>query len=684
MGNKKFALKYIFCLLSIIVFGTNILAQNSDAWIIDTDKGAILVNFKKDQDPYVAQIGLPYFFDYGSGSMSSISSVDGQPVLFVTGSVLLNSNLDTVYKFHIYNTVYDICNVFDTLNGIFKVYKQIYESNLGYYFVVDSFSYNGADSISYLGTKKIKSSENNSTIIVVPKIDKKSNLLITANVDSQKVYSSLGEKLVWWSNNGISRVKIELSLNGEKIISTYSLSSFNRKTGKIELLWSIRDQINAFNRKYQFHNYLISDVAFSPNGRFTYTTEYLFEKSPIWEYKDTVMICQYDLKAGDADAIFASRTILYKGIGKYVTELKPTINGKIAFANSNYSRDYLGLIHNPNKKGNKCMLDTLGIYLLGGFYNYIRLPNNPIMPKREINLGRDTTICQGDSLFLNPKVYSSDSISWQNGDTVSNFWVKASGFYSIMVKDVWGTYYDTIKVNVRELPSLLISNDTSLCTLDSLELTATSNHKIIWGNGNETQSIKIKEFGNNTVKAIDSFGCMVSDSVRVSKLPMPISNLRDKVLCKEKEIALKAGPENQTYKWSTGEYTNVITVKTQGLYSVIIGLGKCLINDSAFVSLSEEDSCFSGLFFPNAFTPNNDGVSDVFKPIGLNAQISKFQIFSTTGQKVNESKNTDSSWDGTCKEKPCPIGVYVFHIEYTLNSDKNNTYFENGVVHLMR
>ncbi|MGY6561913.1 MAG: T9SS type B sorting domain-containing protein [Luteibaculaceae bacterium] len=52
------------------------------------------------------------------------------------------------------------------------------------------------------------------------------------------------------------------------------------------------------------------------------------------------------------------------------------------------------------------------------------------------------------------------------------------------------------------------------------------------------------------------------------------------------------------------------------------------------------------VFIPNAFTPNNDGVNDIFKPVVRGADIYHLEIFDRWGNKVFETRDTNRGWDG--------------------------------------
>jgi gliding motility-associated-like protein len=69
------------------------------------------------------------------------------------------------------------------------------------------------------------------------------------------------------------------------------------------------------------------------------------------------------------------------------------------------------------------------------------------------------------------------------------------------------------------------------------------------------------------------------------------------------------------------------------------------------------------VFFPNVFTPNNDGLNDIFFPKGLFIKTLKMEVFNSNGQKIFESAALGEGWDGTFQGKPMPVGVYIYHYE---------------------
>src|SRR6185295_6821646 len=75
--------------------------------------------------------------------------------------------------------------------------------------------------------------------------------------------------------------------------------------------------------------------------------------------------------------------------------------------------------------------------------------------------------------------------------------------------------------------------------------------------------------------------------------------------------------------------------------------------------------CECKTFIPNSFTPNNDYLNDVFKPIvECLSQNYKFKILDRFGKVIFNSTNKQDGWDGKIKNMPAPPGIYIWLLEY--------------------
>lgn len=85
---------------------------------------------------------------------------------------------------------------------------------------------------------------------------------------------------------------------------------------------------------------------------------------------------------------------------------------------------------------------------------------------------------------------------------------------------------------------------------------------------------------------------------------------------------------------------------------------------------------------PNAFSPNNDNLNDVFRvPIDSDIQLEEFSVFNRWGGLVFQNTDATKGWDGTLKGQPMPSGTYIYMIRARRN---NAIQLFKGTVQLVR
>lgn len=90
-------------------------------------------------------------------------------------------------------------------------------------------------------------------------------------------------------------------------------------------------------------------------------------------------------------------------------------------------------------------------------------------------------------------------------------------------------------------------------------------------------------------------------------------------------------------------------------------------------------------YTPNAFTPNDDGLNDVYKILvpGMPKKY-KLLIFNRYGQIVFESVKPNEGWDGYINGKAAELGVYYYLLETQCGSDVNESIIQKGELTLIR
>ncbi len=184
--------------------------------------------------------------------------------------------------------------------------------------------------------------------------------------------------------------------------------------------------------------------------------------------------------------------------------------------------------------------------------------------------------------------------------------------------------------------------------------------------------------GEYIIKVTDHYNCVAKDTVRLVVIPPPSANIPNDTIPFEQQFTLEATPGYFSYQWNTGDTTYYITGTEEGSYSVIIQTEEgCTTIDSAYLK-----DVYMPFYFnvPNAFTPNNDGLNDTFRPVATGDLIRQFSmvIYNRWGQMIFETNNPAEGWDG----KDAPAGVYSWVISYS--DVKEKVYQTKGIVTLIK
>jgi gliding motility-associated-like protein len=89
------------------------------------------------------------------------------------------------------------------------------------------------------------------------------------------------------------------------------------------------------------------------------------------------------------------------------------------------------------------------------------------------------------------------------------------------------------------------------------------------------------------------------------------------------------------------------------------------------------------LLIPTAFSPNGDGNNDRFRVLNRDVEKMTLQIFNRWGEKVYETTDPLSGWDGMYKGMIQPLGVYTWKCDYQLAGQTKST-LASGNLTLMR
>ena len=191
-------------------------------------------------------------------------------------------------------------------------------------------------------------------------------------------------------------------------------------------------------------------------------------------------------------------------------------------------------------------------------------------PLNSLNLGRDTSICRGDSILLDTKL-AGVSTKWQNGLSTNSIYVKETGSYWVEVTNTCGSWEDTINVTVLDIPVFDLGMDPALCsTGNGLTIDGPSGlDTYMWSTGDTTRDLMVSTPGIYWLTGSNK--CFShSDTVLVTEdFPLIVDLGADTVLCEGEVLNLSlslTGTPDVT--WSDGSKNNDLSVATTGVYYV--------------------------------------------------------------------------------------------------------------------
>ncbi|MGN6539476.1 MAG: PKD domain-containing protein [Ginsengibacter sp.] len=307
-----------------------------------------------------------------------------------------------------------------------------------------------------------------------------------------------------------------------------------------------------------------------------------------------------------------------------------------------------------------------------------------VVSKVSLNIRADTSICLTDTASINPV-----------SDALHYFWSPAESMPNdtaqfVKVAPLQNTTYHVVAsigkcstsgnsvVRVVPYPNVKTVADTTICFPNSYQLHATGGSIYSWTPDlflNNTKIANPISTPNETIRYVvqvnDVLGCPkpAFDSVLITvENPVADAGPEDTSIVMNQPLQLN-GSGAQFYSWSP----------STGLNNPDIANPVALLSESQKYTLkvSTAAGCFSidtihvtvykvkpDLFVPDAFTPNGDGLNDVFRPIPIGIKsLTFFKVYNRLGELVFSTNTQKEGWDGTFNGQPQDPGVFVWMAE---------------------
>ena len=284
------------------------------------------------------------------------------------------------------------------------------------------------------------------------------------------------------------------------------------------------------------------------------------------------------------------------------------------------------------------------------------------------SLGQDTGLCPLERIVLHVP-NNEHAWQWQDGSTSDSLVIVSAGMYALTVSNACGQATDAIVVStLQSPPPFSLGPDTLLCPEETILLQVPDiDYAWQWHDGYDSPIRIVDAAGVYGLVISNSCG-VESDSIVVSiDDRIPVIAIDPSILwCVDDTITLDATQAFAAgYLWSTGATSSTIVVHEPGSFHVDVTV-PCMTR-GADMEIVPDPDCFiqSGIYIPNVFSPNGDGINDVFSihPGSTITMISmEGTIYDRWGNVVFASSAIPFTWDGRFGGENVMPGVYVYRV----------------------
>ena len=273
----------------------------------------------------------------------------------------------------------------------------------------------------------------------------------------------------------------------------------------------------------------------------------------------------------------------------------------------------------------------------------------------------DDTLCHGAQLSVQqPNVLS---YLWSDGAHTPAITVDSAGIYSVTVTNLGcKAESDLFTIDLYPQSSVEFGNDSTLCELATLLLDATQPHPAlyVWQDQSTNATYTVYEDGQYWVVVTDH--CLgASDTIAIGYLADFTVDLGpDTTICEGRTLLLSAENPWCDYEWQDGSTQPTYLVRHPGTYSVTAS-NQCFEHGDDIVV--EYEPCDQELWLPNSFTPDGDGLNDLFLPVfAYPDEVESFEmtIYDRWGMVMFDTKSKEQGWNAA----GVPDGVYVVFVRY--------------------
>lgn len=317
-------------------------------------------------------------------------------------------------------------------------------------------------------------------------------------------------------------------------------------------------------------------------------------------------------------------------------------------------------------------------------------------PPLTVTASNDTSVtCPGAPVQLTATAGGGGpggyNYSWSSGGNTSTITVTpvTTTTYTVTVTDNCGSaaVTETVTITISDYQPMQVtaSPNTAICLNDQAEIGVSvtgglPGYTYSWSNSGGSSDTVLVSPGtttNYTITVTDACGISATGQVQVvvNSVSADFSFPAPKSFTVE--FTNLSSSNASSYWWDFGDGESSTEENPShaypdtGLYAVmLVAISPEGCMDTTWNVLDMQPEMF--FYFPNSFTPNGDGLNDVFTGVGIGIRDYNMKIFNRWGEMIFESNNIRQGWDGRTKSGEAQQDVYVvvFDVKAKNNVDK--------------
>mgnify|MGYP006136815293 CR=1 FL=1 len=316
-------------------------------------------------------------------------------------------------------------------------------------------------------------------------------------------------------------------------------------------------------------------------------------------------------------------------------------------------------------------------------------------------------ICEGDSELISiTSGYAS--YEWKPSSSVvtpnasfSLIYPTISGLQTVEVIDSNGCAGEVnFDVEVKPKPFVNAGLNFEVCDGDTIELIANAGE----GDYRWTPEEMVFQPDSLTTLAVplgvgflrltisDNLGCTNTDDAIISAHPLPYVDAGEDIENCDMQTVFLGGPsvtsEENSINWSPAdllsdpkaEHPWVLNTERDTFYLEVVSPDGCKNDDTVSVN----SDCYSKIYVPNAFSPDNNGVNDFFRVYGHRIYNPYLKVYDKWGHIIFESTDIEIGWDGTHLKQGNDASIGTYFWDFLYENERGRVETMEGIVNLIR